>query len=129
MTSLQRVALLLVCFLFAAECQANQINVIVADPKQCVALNKGEVCFQTVLIRWHTDEEGNYCVRSSQQQVPVKCWQNKQTSQVILDVESTNDVKFSLHIKQSNIQLAEDWMRVAWVYKQSRKKLDSWRLF
>lgn len=104
-------------------------SIIIATPNQCVALNQGQVCFQALTLVWESTLSGDFCVYSSQMSTPLKCWESKQQGELALEVEAKEDVEFSLHLRQPKSKVASALMRVAWVYKQKRKRLASWRLF
>lgn len=109
--------------------QASDHDIIIATPNQCVALNQGQVCFQELTLVWRSTIPGDYCVRSSQFDDALACWQGEQEGQLALSVEAKESVLFSLNRQKTDEKLAEALMRVAWVYKQKRKKMMSWRLF
>lgn len=104
-------------------------DIIIATPNQCVALNRGQVCYQDVTLVWRSKRQGNYCVRSSQLDEPMRCWQGQREGELALSVEAEESVLFTLNENVTDEKLAEALMRVAWVYKQKRKKIASWRLF
>lgn len=115
---------------------ANQINdnsaqydIIIATPNQCVALNRGQVCYQEVTLVWRSAKPGDYCVRSSQKDAPLRCWQGEQEGELALEIEADESVLFTLNDAPADNKLAEALMRVAWVYQQKRRKIASWRLF
>ena len=107
----------------------GEYDIIIATPNQCVALNRGQVCYQDVTLVWRSRKVGDFCVGSSQTQTPLQCWQNQQEGEMALEVKATESVRFTLNTQEDNTQLAEALMRVAWVYQQKRRKLASWRLF
>lgn len=106
-----------------------QYDIIIATPNQCVALNRGQVCYQEVTLVWRSATVGDYCVRSSQQDKPLRCWQGQQEGELALEVEANKSVLFTLNDNPADNKLAEALMRVAWVYQQKRRKIASWRLF
>ena len=127
---------LLAISLFSEFAQADQItdnsadyDIIIATPNQCVALSRGQACYQEVTLVWRSVEPGDYCVRSSQQTLPLQCWQNQQEGELALEVEADESVLFTLNDGPADKKLAEALMRVAWVYQLKRRKIVSWRLF
>ncbi len=112
-----------------ADISGAELNILIANPKQCVAMNKGQVCYQDVVLQWRSVATGDFCVRSSQATEPLACWQGQRNGELALSVEATESVLFTLNDQPTDTKLAEAMMRVAWVYKQSRSKITSWRLF
>lgn len=106
-----------------------EFHIIIATPNQCVALNKGQRCYQDVVIEWRSPKAGHFCVRSTQVSTPLRCWQNDTQGSIALSVEAEQSVLFTLHDQPADTKLAEALMRVAWVYQQNRRKIASWRLF
>ena len=113
----------------AGQASSPQLHLITATPNQCVALNKGQTCYQDIVLKWTSPVAGDYCVRSSQRKEPLQCWKGHSNGEHSLRVETTESVLFTLNESPENRKVAEVLMRVAWVYKQSRRKLASWRLF
>jgi len=105
------------------------ITIINVSPEQCVALNKGQVCYQTVTLKWEASTVADYCVHSSQDIEPLACWQNQHEGLLTREIASQDSVVFSLNKTPSNEKLADVTMRVAWVYEQKRRKIIAWRLF
>jgi hypothetical protein len=109
--------------------ESATITIIDVLPKQCVALNKGQVCYQTVTLKWEANTVADYCVHSSQDIEPLACWQNQREGMLTREIASQDSVVFSLNKSPSNEKLADVTMRVAWVYEQKRRKIIAWRLF
>lgn len=109
--------------------ESATITIIDVSPEQCVALNKGQVCYQTVTLEWEASTVADYCVHSSQYIEPLACWQNQREGLLTREIASQDSVVFSLNKTPSNEKLADVTMRVAWVYEQKRRKIIAWRLF
>jgi len=43
-------------------------------PSKCVALKKGQICYQSIRIRYKSLEAGNVCLIVSNQPEPLQCW-------------------------------------------------------
>lgn len=98
-------------------------------PAQCVSLNQGQTCYTNVNLRWSSQSQGSYCLHSSQQRKPLKCWSNQTSGAYKNEVASSTDVIFSI-IRQDDHQIvAQKPLEVAWVYKKARRGYAVWRIF
>lgn len=109
------------------------------EPGQCVALHHGQTCYVDVIIRWQTREQGYYCLHSSQQEAPLKCWKMEQQGLYENEIVADKNVLFQLRetvafngkVKKSNLDkvLAHAELEMAWVYKKNVRSRSSWRMF
>ncbi len=109
------------------------------EPGQCVALHHGQSCYVDVTIRWQTLEQGYYCLHSSQQEAPLKCWKMEQQGLYENEVVADKNVLFQLRetaafkgkAKTSKLGkvLAHAELEMAWVYKKNARSRASWRMF
>lgn len=116
-----------------------QTRELTVKPDKCVSLRKGQVCYQRINISWDTDTTGHYCILASDQESPLKCWNNKSRGKLSYSLESTESVKFDLVNKsgtdQSNKLLTLDQLiatatvTIAWVYNTKSRSRTTWRLF
>ncbi len=98
-----------------------------AKPNRCVALRKGQTCYQRVLLRFKAPETGNYCLLVEDRAEPVHCWSNVTFGRYRYEVESSKNVKFYLHNSEGRV--AETDVSIAWVYKNRSSRRTSWRIF
>jgi len=104
----------------------NHINVV---PKRCVALRKGQVCYQKVSFQWKTESPDDYCLFSAESKQPLHCWQQQSTGKFTLDFQSTETIIYNLRQTTSNANVAETEVTATWVYSNKKRKRSSWRLF
>jgi len=97
-------------------------------PKNCVALHKGQKCYLEVTFDWQA-KQNDYCLVNSTRSQVMKCWSNKSTGQYSFDFQSTQSNDFSLQVQDSNTNVANAQIVVAWVYKSKKRSKSSWRLF
>ncbi|MEM7257778.1 MAG: DUF3019 domain-containing protein [Pseudomonadota bacterium] len=95
-------------------------------PNKCVAMNKGQVCYQKLRFQFSAPN-GNYCLISKTQSLPLKCWRATTDGQFIHPFQSTTDIEYQL-VDENSQTIATTSVVVAWVYKKSRKR-NRWRLF
>ncbi|WP_440903079.1 DUF3019 domain-containing protein [Catenovulum sp. SX2] len=102
-----------------------------ATPARCVALHQGQTCYQLVDINWQINTKGSYCLFISSSAQALTCWQQsgQQAGFFQYDVQSNEDVVFSIKNSYSQQTLAQLRFEIAWVYNQSQQRRSSWRLF
>ncbi len=98
-----------------------------AKPNKCVALRKGQVCYQRVLLRFKARTKGDYCLHVENNVNPVQCWNNVTTGKYRYELESRENVQFALHDSAGRVAVAV--VTVAWVYKNSARRRTTWRIF
>lgn len=118
--------LLLTTLLLILSSQGKTETLLSVKPNKCVAMNKGQLCYQKLRFRF-TAPTGNYCLFSGSQRTPLKCWKASRSGQFIHPFESDTDVDYRL-VNEESKTVANTSVVVAWVYKKSRKR-NRWRLF
>lgn len=106
---------------------ANDQRTLTVVPDKCVALRKGQTCYQRVKIRFKLDNTGNYCLYLNDNEQAEKCWSGVASGEYMHDVRSSENVEISLQ-KNSTV-VAQTRVTVAWVYKNKPRRRSSWRLF
>lgn len=111
--------------------EQEQSIVFTATPDQCVALHKGQTCYQDVVFQWQTPEVGRFCLVFSESQQQLVCWDGRTIQQFQYSFESDSSAAFSLiHSDSNNIRaIAEVKVVVTWVYKAPKQSPSGWRLF
>ena len=100
-----------------------------ATPEQCVALHKGQTCYQDVLFQLQTPATGRFCLIESKNRQQLTCWDGQSLQQYQYSFESDATKAFSL-IRHDDLQpLAEVKVTVTWVYKAPKQSPSGWRLF
>ena len=101
-------------------------------PEQCIAHTQGQTCYQTIVATWQVAERGDYCLYEDAQTEPLACWQNRQQGKATILFESNQSIRFELRPKQADAEpavLAQAEITVTWVYRKSKQKRTTWRLF
>jgi hypothetical protein len=98
-------------------------------PEQCVALLQGQACYVTVELSWQTPVSGDYCLYSSLDTLPLKCWRDKKIGMLKQEFVSTNNIKFFLRVFNSKKNIANIEIKMAWVHKKKGRPRTSWRMF
>lgn len=120
----------LLVFCTVASFQQNALaeqGLLSAKPNKCVALRKGQVCYQRIRLQFKSMAQGDYCLLADRELTPLRCWTRVSEGKYEYQLASDSEVKFHLLDSASNT-VASTQVTVAWVYKKSRKR-STWRLF
>ncbi|MDO3387638.1 DUF3019 domain-containing protein [Gilvimarinus sp. SDUM040013] len=98
-------------------------------PSRCIALHKGQKCYQTVEFSWRLVSGGLYCLYSSTSTEPLVCWQGKALSSFHYEFQSAESITFYIRNETLASTQAKTKVDVAWVYKNRQKASSGWRLF
>lgn len=118
--------------LFVAHAQASAgvpIAQLQAKPNRCVALHQGQVCYQDIVLYWHADRTGEYCLYQKLAQEPLHCWQAQTSGEYRYAFASDAPVQLQLVSMNNKTQVAETQIDIAWVYKANTRRKTHWRLF
>ncbi len=99
-----------------------------AKPNKCIALRKGQDCYQTVHFHWRTPEPGQYCLYAEGQSTALHCWQGAGAPPFKYEFVGQTSQTFYIRAA-SGTQLASQELLVAWVYSSGRRDSGGWRLF
>ncbi|CAM4272179.1 DUF3019 domain-containing protein [Shewanella denitrificans] len=100
-----------------------------ATPERCVALYKGQICYQEVLFRWQTPSQGEYCLIMSKSGRRITCWNGASQQEYHYSFEGDKTTSFSLVADDNAEPLAQVKVVVTWVYKAPKQSQSGWRLF
>lgn len=96
-------------------------------PLKCVALHKGQVCYQKLNFKWNSDNK-NLCLYALESNALLHC--NVQNTPVTFRYEFASDQNqaFELRDEEGN-SVATVKIEVASVYKGKRRATTGWRIF
>lgn len=115
--------------LWAADAVSAQGAQLHPKPNRCVALHQGQVCYQDVVLSWHVDHAGEYCLYQEHAEHPLHCWEGLSSSQYKYAFASDTSIKLQLVKMPSKTLIAAAIVEVAWVYKANTRRQTHWRLF
>lgn len=119
-------ALLVAGLLAIPSANASDASLLVT-PDKCVALRKGQTCYQTIRIKFITSTIGDYCLKQVGQPTPLQCWKKVNKAEHRYSLAASEAVEFE--VADSELAtVATAKVTVAWVYKQTRSR-SRWRLF
>ena len=116
-------------FLISQAKQSKELAELEIRPTKCVSLQQDQVCFVKVEITWRVSETGDYCVSSSQQSSPLRCWSSTQQGTLSHEIKMAKDVVYTLTAQNENKELVSTVLPLAWVYKREKFSHSSWRIF
>jgi len=98
-------------------------------PAQCIAIHQGKMCYVDIELQWQAQDKGEYCLYSSQQTEPLKCWRQTNHGQFEREIVTRHNVIFQLRQEKPASVLISKELEMAWVYKRNAKARSSWRMF
>jgi hypothetical protein len=99
-----------------------------AKPNKCIALRKGQACYQTVHFYWQTPATGNYCLVAEGQAAPLHSLQGFGVPPLRYEFVGQQSQAFFIRSEQGET-LAQMELAVAWVYTSGQRGGGGWRLF
>jgi hypothetical protein len=126
---------LLTLFLLTSFLQVSQASQTVVLPTleirstKCVSMRQKQACYIKVIVSWQAIKIDEYCLSSSQQVKPLKCWSSKQQATFTHRITMQRDVIYTLSSKKSGEALVSNTLPLAWVYKKEKFSHSSWRIF
>ncbi|WP_191600248.1 DUF3019 domain-containing protein [Marinomonas algicola] len=99
------------------------------EPNRCIALRKGQTCYQSLTFRWKVSDIGEYCLFQQPRPQPLVCWRDKGIGSYKKEVQLDRSTVYQIRRKGNGDVVFETKIKVAWVYKNDRKNYSEWRLF
>ncbi|WNO08646.1 DUF3019 domain-containing protein [Teredinibacter sp. KSP-S5-2] len=120
---------------FALDTSTDVVSAqLMPKPKRCIALHRGQVCYQKIDMQWHYPDAQTtkICLYEVSEAQPIECWIKLSKGKIRINFESAHDKVYQL--REGQKVLAESLVSVAWVYGGNQnKKIDkrrrSWRIF
>ena len=124
-------SVVVVVFIQASTIQSVQADTIelTMTPSSCVALNQGQLCYQTISVKWQVPLQAEYCLFQRPSIKPLACWNSSRSGKAELEFESAETVIYDLKLSGSTQAIAETEIEVTWVYSKRKRRRTSWRLF
>lgn len=110
--------------------QSNTSNIhFTVKPNKCIALHKGQMCYQKLQFHWDIPQAGDFCLYHIQRDLELVCWKDQEQTHFDYQFTANVDQDYQLIDRRTRQPLAEVSVVVAWVYKTKRRNIDNWRLF
>ncbi len=114
--------------LCAADPIENSIN-FKAKPSKCVALHKGQTCYQKITLTWSALPPGEYCLTHKTTIEPLTCWKGSNLTQYHWSFESNQSETLNIYDNTKKLAVGHVKIKLATVYKHRKKSHGGWRLF
>jgi Protein of unknown function (DUF3019) len=101
---------------------------LAAKPNKCIALHKGQDCYQSVSFYWRTPSSGDFCLHAQGQSAPLYCWQGAGAPPFRYEFVGQETQQFYLR-NQAGDTVRTTTLVVAWVYTSGKRDTGGWRLF
>jgi len=98
-------------------------------PNRCIALHRGQACYQKLFFTWETPLDHKYCLYLRGDLQPLACWQADKLKHFRHEFKASEDQQFVLRDETLNQSVSDVNVDVAWVYKKGKKVSTGWRLF
>lgn len=104
---------------------------LAAHPATCVALHKGQICYQWIELRWQNLPPGQFCLFQDEEPTALLCWRDRATGSHRHRYASATTERYSLRPMggQDSLPQLEYVISTAWVYRTGRRSSSGWRLF
>ncbi|MBL4629744.1 MAG: DUF3019 domain-containing protein [Paraglaciecola sp.] len=109
--------------------QSTGLPKLEIKPKKCVSLRQKQACYLKVTVSWKVKDADKYCLHSTQQVKPIKCWPSTGQGTYSYDVTMEQDVTYTLSNKSTGKVIVSNKLPLAWVYKKEKFSHSSWRIF
>lgn len=106
----------------------QESHIFTAQPEQCVTLRQGRKCFANIQLQWKVPSKQAVCLFQEGQQEKIRCWQNHDQADMVIEFESNESVNYQLRTSKDNKIIAQTQIKVSWLHKSSTRKR-RWRLF
>jgi len=98
-------------------------------PTKCFVVEQGKDCYFDIEVIWRASEIDDYCLISSLNSTPLKCWTGLDHGKLERELITKGNVIFKLQKKNTGKLLVSKEMKVVWVYKKNIRAHTSWRMF
>jgi len=100
-----------------------------AHPHTCVAMRRGNVCYQDVELVWTGTGPGAFCLHRAATDEALACWRDRERERHVHRYASESSERYELRREGAATALATATVGTAWVYRNRRRVLSGWRLF
>lgn len=120
-------ALLLVASVSKAD-ERMSVLTLIAKPASCVALHRGQMCFQKIRFTWESDSSSSYCLYQDDLETALYCSESMKNTYIHEYASESFQSFFLLDVESGDI-VSRVKVNTAWVYRTGRRSSSGWRLF
>ena len=97
-------------------------------PTTCIALHKGQQCFQQLTLSWRTPVGFRLCLFGDSSGQPLHC-SSTEVTEIQYQYRSQSAESFVLREGESGPVVSTVSVTTAWVYRTGKRSSSGWRLF
>lgn len=97
-------------------------------PSSCVALHRGQACFQRIRFGWKSSQALRLCLFQEDRGALLHC-SIKPIVRYVHEYSSRSSESFTLRVGESGPVLSRVTVHTSWVYRTDRRSSSGWRLF
>ena len=112
-----------------AVAEREDVALLMVKPNRCIALHKGQTCYQKLKFTLRTPASGEYCLYKELTQTPLSCWSGNTVTTYIDQFKSDQNLYYQIRSKEQQEVLGEVEIHVSWVYKSKKRRSSGWRVF
>lgn len=101
---------------------------LAAKPTSCVALHRGQLCFQKIRFTWVAELDRLYCLYQDDKDTALYCSEDRKNVYVHEYASETYQSFSLLDVETGNV-VSRLKVNTAWVYRTGRRSSSGWRLF
>lgn len=99
-----------------------------AMPSSCVALHRGQICYQRIRFDWTSSNAQRLCLFHEDGDTLLHCSVNP-TVRYVHDYSSPTSESYTLRVGEMGPVLSRVTVHTSWVYRTGRRSSSGWRLF
>jgi len=111
-----------------ADMAQEQTVLLTAMPTSCVALHRGQQCYQRIQLSWLNAQGERYCLFVEDSDTLLYCSSGAETF-YLHDYSSKTSESYSLRLGEQGEIVSSVTVSTAWVYRTGRRSSSGWRLF
>lgn len=97
-------------------------------PTSCVALHRGQLCYQRIRLSWFSSDGKRYCLFADDSDVLLYCSSSSHTV-YLHEYSSKSSESYSLRLGDEGPIVSSVNVSTSWVYRTGRRSSSGWRLF
>ncbi|HEX6996553.1 MAG TPA: DUF3019 domain-containing protein [Gammaproteobacteria bacterium] len=105
----------------AAQTPERHVTLTV-KPVLCITDRREATCDLSILVSWHSDRAGSYCLHSDLADGPIQCWQLAESGMVVEERAVRETFSYWLTAGASGARLAEATLDVLSMESDDRRR-------
>ncbi|MFL0803761.1 MAG: DUF3019 domain-containing protein [Agarilytica sp.] len=99
-------------------------------PRLCVLSDGEEICEDELEIKWTADYRRSLCLYRSDREIPLQCWENKNSGEHYITIAASRNVDFQLkEVGNKQLLVTEAFEVVHDNAQYRRRRRNAWSFF